>query len=145
MSERKFQVMPAVIVFAVIIIVFIGLALVNADFNRGVKETFGVDIAGTLDNGPLPFTASMANTFKFSSDCASQLCDVAMTNSRGEEESYELIAPRTWSYPGMGYLDYFITVRDSEGKSATCTIYGDGKLIESDSSVSSDATCRVNR
>ena len=142
-KKVTFQVVPALIVFGVVIVFTFGWALVDADFNRGVKETVGVDIAGTLEN--IPGVGTSANVFKFSSDCASQLCNVTITDARGKEESFKSIAPRTWGFTGIGSQDYFISVQDSEGKSATCTIYGDGTLIKSESSVSSDATCQVKR
>ena len=143
-KKVTFQVWPVIALVSALVLGTVIFSLADEDFNLGVKETFGVDIAGTLENVPGAVTTS-ANVFKFSSDCASQLCDVTITNARGNEESFKSIAPRTWGFPGIGSQDYFISVWDSEGKSATCTIYGDGKLIESDSSVSSDATCQVNR
>jgi len=48
-KKVTFQVLPVIIVFAVIIALIFGLALVSEDFNCGVKGVFGIDLAGLLD------------------------------------------------------------------------------------------------
>ena len=48
-KKGKFQVVPVLIVFAVVIVLIFGFALISEDFNCGVKKELGIDLAGLLD------------------------------------------------------------------------------------------------
>jgi len=117
-------------------------ALINDDANYLVKTFTGFDPQASVST-PSSGSASTLNTVTLSAECASNDCDVRVSNPSGARDNYESTRNRTWTLRvSDDYQIYSISVRDNRGGSARCTASGFGET-DTQRSVNSSVRCSI--
>lgn len=135
----------AVIIASVVIVGVFFAALINDDANYLVRTFTGFDVraASSTASSSTGSSISTINTVSLRGSCASDDCDIRVSNSSGARDNYESTPSRTWNLRvSDDYEVYSISVRDNNGGAASCTARGFGET-DTQQSGNSSVRCSV--